>query len=69
MAWCRGLDPLKLLGLFRGVDHGNWDPAEYNFGLYTIVIGAQCLHATGYAMGMQRDGDVGHRRRRTATRR
>jgi 2-oxoisovalerate dehydrogenase E1 component alpha subunit len=59
VAWCRGLDPLKLLGLFRGVDHGNWDPEEFNFGLYTIVIGAQCLHATGYAMGMQRDGVVG----------
>ncbi|HET6939544.1 MAG TPA: thiamine pyrophosphate-dependent enzyme, partial [Nocardioides sp.] len=59
VAWCRGLDPLKLLGLFRGVDHGDWDPAEYNFGLYTIVIGAQTLHATGYAMGMQRDGAVG----------
>ncbi len=56
VAWCRGVDPLNLLGLFRGVDHGNWDPAEYNFGLYTIVIGAQCLHATGYAMGIQRDG-------------
>ena len=59
VAWCRGLDPLRLLGLFRGVDHGGWDPREYNFGLYTIVIGAQTLHATGYAMGMQRDGDVG----------
>ena len=59
VAWCRGLDPLKLLGLFRGVDHGNWDPAEVNFGQYTIVIGAQTLHATGYAMGIQRDGDVG----------
>ena len=32
---------------------------ENNFHLYTIVIGAQTLHATGYAMGMQRDGDVG----------
>jgi pyruvate dehydrogenase E1 component alpha subunit len=59
VAWCRGLDPLKLLGLFRGVDHGNWDPEEFNFGLYTIVIGAQTLHATGYAMGLQRDGSVG----------
>ncbi|MDP9821460.1 pyruvate dehydrogenase (acetyl-transferring) E1 component subunit alpha [Nocardioides massiliensis] len=59
VAYCRGLDPLDLLGLFRGVDHGRWDPAAHNFGLYTIVIGAQTLHAVGYAMGVQRDGAVG----------
>ncbi len=59
VAYCRGIDPLNLLGLFRGVDHGGWDPDDNNFGLYTIVIGAQTLHATGYAMGMQRDGVVG----------
>jgi 2-oxoisovalerate dehydrogenase E1 component alpha subunit len=59
VAWCRGVDPLKLLGLFRGVDQGSWDPDDNNFGLYTIVIGAQTLHATGYAMGVQRDGHVG----------
>jgi 2-oxoisovalerate dehydrogenase E1 component alpha subunit len=59
VAWCRGVDPLDLLGLFRGVDQGSWDPTSNNFGLYTIVIGAQTLHATGYAMGMQRDGVVG----------
>ncbi|WP_343049482.1 pyruvate dehydrogenase (acetyl-transferring) E1 component subunit alpha [Nocardioides perillae] len=59
VAWCRGVDPLDLLGLFRGVDHGAWDPADHGFGLYTIVIGAQALHATGYAMGLQREGAVG----------
>jgi pyruvate dehydrogenase E1 component alpha subunit len=59
VAWCRGVDPLNLLGLFRGVNHGGWDPDEKNFHLYTIVIGAQTLHATGYAMGIQRDGAVG----------
>ena len=59
VAWCKGVDPLELLGLYRGVDQGSWDPAKYNFHLYTIVIGAQTLHATGYAMGMQRDGVVG----------
>jgi 2-oxoisovalerate dehydrogenase E1 component alpha subunit len=59
VAWCRGVDPLNLLGLFRGVNHGGWDPNEKNFHLYTIVIGAQTLHATGYAMGLQRDGVVG----------
>ncbi|HEX6919906.1 MAG TPA: pyruvate dehydrogenase (acetyl-transferring) E1 component subunit alpha [Actinomycetes bacterium] len=59
VAWCRGVDPLNLLGLFRGVNHGGWDPNEKNFHLYTIVIGAQTLHATGYAMGMQKDGADG----------
>jgi pyruvate dehydrogenase E1 component alpha subunit len=59
VAWCRDLDPLRLLGLFRGVDQGGWDPNANNFGLYTIVIGAQTLHAVGYGMGMQRDGVVG----------
>ena len=59
VAWCRGLDPAKLLELFRGVSHGGWDPKAHNFHLYTIVIGSQTLHATGYAMGIQRDGAVG----------
>jgi 2-oxoisovalerate dehydrogenase E1 component alpha subunit len=59
VAWCRDVDPGLLLGLFRGVDQGSWDPRENNFHLYTIVIGAQTLHATGYAMGIQRDGAVG----------
>ena len=59
VAWCRGLDPMKLLELFRGVSHGGWDPAEHNFQLYSIVIGSQTLHATGYAMGIQRDGETG----------
>jgi pyruvate dehydrogenase E1 component alpha subunit len=42
--------------MFRGVNHGGWDPNEKNFHLYTIVIGAQTLHATGYAMGITKDG-------------
>ena len=58
VAWCRGIDPVKLLELYRGVSHGGWDPEEHKFHLYTIVIGSQTLHATGYAMGIQRDGAV-----------
>jgi pyruvate dehydrogenase E1 component alpha subunit len=50
------VDPLNLLGMFRGVNHGGWDPNENNFHLYTIVIGSQVLHATGYAMGVAKDG-------------
>jgi 2-oxoisovalerate dehydrogenase E1 component alpha subunit len=56
VAWCRGVDPTSLLGMFRGVNHGGWDPNSNNFHLYTIVIGAQTLHATGYAMGVAMDG-------------
>ncbi len=59
VAWCKGVDPVNLLGMFRGVNHGGWDSAENNFHLYTIVIGNQMLHACGYAMGVARDGDVG----------
>ena len=59
VAWCKGVDPLKLLGLFRGASNGGWDPQEKRFNLYTIVIGSQTLHATGYAMGVQKDGAVG----------
>ncbi|MCE7079774.1 pyruvate dehydrogenase (acetyl-transferring) E1 component subunit alpha [Streptomyces sp. ST2-7A] len=56
VAWCRGVDPAQLLGMFRGVNNGGWDPNGNNFHLYTIVIGSQTLHATGYAMGIAKDG-------------
>jgi pyruvate dehydrogenase E1 component alpha subunit len=59
VAWCLGVDPLDVLALFRGVDLGGWDSQKCRFHLYTIVIGAQTLHATGYAMGVERDGLVG----------
>ena len=57
--YCRGIDPIMPLGLFRGVDQGGWDPNEFKFNGYTIVIGAQTLHATGYAMGITMDGKIG----------
>jgi 2-oxoisovalerate dehydrogenase E1 component alpha subunit len=57
--YCRGIDPIMPLSLFRGVDQGAWDPAATKFNMYTIVIGAQTLHATGYAMGVAKDGKVG----------
>ncbi|HWH28776.1 MAG TPA: pyruvate dehydrogenase (acetyl-transferring) E1 component subunit alpha [Mycobacteriales bacterium] len=59
VAWCKGVDPLDLLGLFRGASNGGWDPKQNRFHLYTIVIGSQTLHATGYAMGVTKDGAVG----------
>jgi pyruvate dehydrogenase E1 component alpha subunit len=59
VAWCRGLDPVALLAMWRGSSVGGWDPHQHNFANYTIVIGAQTLHAVGYAMGVVRDGVVG----------
>ena len=59
LAWCRGVPPETLLGMFRGQNHSGWDPQALRFHAYTIVIGSQALHATGYAMGIQMDGDVG----------
>jgi len=60
VAWCRGVDPVQLLAMFRGTDLGGWDPYEHNLFLYSIIIGAQTLHATGYAMGLEADGAVGN---------
>ncbi len=59
VAFCKGVDPVTLLGLFRGTNQGGWDPYRNGFHLYTIVIGSQTLHATGYAMGLQKDGSDG----------
>lgn len=57
VARIRGVDPIKIIALLRGLSHGGWDPKENgNFHLYTLVIGSQTLHATGYAMGIQLDG-------------
>jgi 2-oxoisovalerate dehydrogenase E1 component alpha subunit len=59
VAHTRGVDLTDVLRQFRGIDHGGWDPRDHNFHLYTLVIGSHALHATGYAMGVQRDGLVG----------
>ena len=59
IAWCRGIQPTELLGIFRGTDNGSWDPVETRFHPYTIVIGNQVLNAAGYAMGQRFEGKVG----------
>lgn len=55
----RGLDMVDILRMLRGVTLGGWKPEEHgNFHLYTLVLAAQTLHATGFAMGMQLDGST-----------
>lgn len=51
----RGVTPLEVLALYRGVSNGGWDPRERGIALPMIVIGNQVLHAVGYAMGVQLD--------------
>lgn len=55
VALTRDVDFPQMLRIFRGISNGGWDPRENNFHMYTMVLAAQMPHATGYAMGVQRD--------------
>ncbi|WP_136041913.1 MULTISPECIES: thiamine pyrophosphate-dependent dehydrogenase E1 component subunit alpha [unclassified Microbacterium] len=58
----RGVDPIDIIKLMRGVSHGGWDPTDPKNGntrLYTLVLGSQVLHAAGYGMGLVFDGRTG----------
>ena len=62
VARIRGVDPVDIIRLMRGLTHGGWDPFDPKNGnvhLYTLVLGAQTLHATGLAMGLTFDGRSG----------
>lgn len=52
---CRGLGPAELLTQWRGTSHGGWDPNDYRFHIYSLVLSTQLLHATGYALGVAAD--------------
>jgi pyruvate dehydrogenase E1 component alpha subunit len=55
-AMVRGVKPEELLVQWRGSAHAGWDPSDCNFHFYSLVLGTQTLHATGYAMGSALDG-------------
>lgn len=59
LALNRGVDPVDILGLFRGTSNGLWDFDATRFEGYTLVVGAQVLHAVGHAMGLALDGLAG----------
>ncbi|MFD5277368.1 pyruvate dehydrogenase (acetyl-transferring) E1 component subunit alpha [Pseudarthrobacter sp. NPDC058362] len=56
VAYCRGVDLTDLVRVWRGNASSGWDPATVNMATPQIIIGAQTLHATGFAMGIQNDG-------------
>jgi 2-oxoisovalerate dehydrogenase E1 component alpha subunit len=56
VAYCRGVDPVAMLRLWRGTALSGWDPAAFGIATPAIVVGSQALHATGYALGITLDG-------------
>jgi 2-oxoisovalerate dehydrogenase E1 component alpha subunit len=56
VAYCRGVALQDLMRVWRGTAASGWDPFEVGMATPTIIIGAQTLHATGYAIGCVKDG-------------
>lgn len=56
VAYCRGANLTGIMSTWRGSANTGWDPHEINMATPQIIIGAQTLHATGYAMGLAIDG-------------
>ncbi|WP_294943899.1 thiamine pyrophosphate-dependent enzyme [uncultured Microbacterium sp.] len=55
VATARGVDPIDIIRVMRGLTHGGWDPTDPKNGnvrIYTLVLGSQTLHATGFGMGL-----------------
>ncbi|GAA3518109.1 pyruvate dehydrogenase (acetyl-transferring) E1 component subunit alpha [Aeromicrobium panaciterrae] len=55
-ALCRGVRPADLMRQWRGLAHSGWNPADHRFHIYSLVLGTQTLHATGYATGAVLEG-------------
>lgn len=56
VAYCRGAGLVDLLRVWRGTAQSGWNPYDINMATPQVIIGAQTLHATGYAIGIQADG-------------
>jgi 2-oxoisovalerate dehydrogenase E1 component alpha subunit len=56
VAYCRGVGLDDLVRVWRGNTFSGWNPFAVNMAVPQVIIGAQTLHATGYALGIQHDG-------------
>ncbi len=56
VAYCRGVALDDLVRVWRGYAHGSWDPQVHRMAIPAVIIGAQTLHAVGYAVGILKDG-------------
>jgi 2-oxoisovalerate dehydrogenase E1 component alpha subunit len=55
----RGARPADFVLAWRGEEHAAYDPHRLHMAPMQVIIGAHTLHATGYAMGIQRDAARG----------
>lgn len=56
VAFLRGASLAGIMSTWRGSANTGWDPHAINLATPQIIIGAQTLHATGYAMGLVLEG-------------
>jgi len=56
VAYCRGVELPQIVEVWRGTAQAGWNPYDVNMATPQIVIGAQTLHAVGYAVGCRHDG-------------
>jgi 2-oxoisovalerate dehydrogenase E1 component alpha subunit len=56
VAYCRGVGYADMVRVWRGNAPSGWNPYAVNMAAPQIIIGAQTLHATGYAMATKLDG-------------
>ena len=56
VAYCRGVALEGLVKMWRGTALSGWNPFDVGMATPAIIIGAQTLHAAGYALGCLKDG-------------
>jgi pyruvate dehydrogenase E1 component alpha subunit len=56
VAYCRGVGIVDLVRVWRGITASAWNPFDVGMATPQVIIGAQTLHATGYALAIQNDG-------------
>ncbi|WP_344007098.1 thiamine pyrophosphate-dependent enzyme, partial [Isoptericola halotolerans] len=61
VAHVRGIAGADLLRVWRGVTGAGWDPHEARMAPMQVIIGAQALHAVGYAVGILADQETDER--------
>ncbi|MGG7464418.1 pyruvate dehydrogenase (acetyl-transferring) E1 component subunit alpha [Plantibacter sp. YIM 135347] len=56
VAYCRGVELAQLMSMWRGTALSGWNPYDVGMATPAVIIGAQTLHATGWAMGSRLAG-------------